>query len=306
MKKWKRFVALGTIFGGAVAAACTGDYLLAPTAPPGSALALNSFSCGVTYTAEIVSADSELATYGIPTRTDTVQICETWTGSDYQAQVTLTGSSRPADVLDTSKSIQYSGGMVSGYAADGGASEEPVAVGATAFDVVDATQAERDASYADPYYGVVVSEQPENPPPTCGTPETGPCKLNDGGGVLSVVRGLGAQTNDHGLKRGALKALLREAEEVDRSAAGHRRFKFVRGDEERITEIDPQTELISAQEVRSPRGWTRARLQWTKQRGKYVRERMDTESEDVVDGQAFRSRVSLRLLRIDWNAQLVR
>src|SRR5205823_7691553 len=59
-----------------------------PNAPGSLRANVGGFSCAVTYDAITQTDETELQPYGVEPVTDTARICEQWTGSDYNAEVT--------------------------------------------------------------------------------------------------------------------------------------------------------------------------------------------------------------------------
>jgi len=109
-------------------------------------------TCGVRYKSITKLVDTELGNYGVPTQTDTVQVCETWTGSDYKARIEQIGSSEPAsEYAENIKAVEFVNGNAQTFNVTGATNDAAENVGVSAFDVVQATEAERDASYNEPY-----------------------------------------------------------------------------------------------------------------------------------------------------------
>lgn len=282
------------------------------SAPPGAAredprvvTSSTGASCGVSYTTVLTLVDDELADYEVPSLTDSARVCETWTGSDYSARITSTGSSEPAsEYSDSTAAVTYEAGTTTGYTATGAPTTDGAEViGADAFDVVQATAAERQASYDAPYYGVysgggggggggdecldceIGLRQPAaNVVTAAGVPGGTP------GGVADSMVGRFVR---HGLSRRGVRALVDDKDEIARSPLGRRRFRSMAGDEETIIEIDPATELMVAQSTSSPRGRTQATLRWARRRDGWVRERLEVESVETVNGIQRRGRATV-------------
>lgn len=133
--------------------------------------------------------------------------------------------------------------------------------------------------------------------PACAVP---PCALQSS--AATDVSGIGSA-----VRRPALKALLKGKAELGLSPEGYRQFRNVSstGDETTIS-IDPVTELIRRQEIRNARGRIVAELSWSRVREKYVRDRMDVMSEDMVNGRILVSRTTLLLRDVKWDQAQVR
>jgi len=255
-----------------------------------------SFACGVSYTSITYNNDSEMAQFGVAPVTDTSRVCETWTGADYKARIDRIGSSVPtSDVSDAITTVVYSDGQATGYLADGSPVADAQGVGANAFEFGQATPAEQQASYNDPYYGVAQSVLPGGCP---GNPQAIICNDpnvvggSDAGALRS--RGFDPTKSDHGNTRRSLRALLIDSDEITGAggaASDVRRFRAVRGDEQTIVTVERGTELIRSQEILSPSAHTLSRLSWARQGNRYIRDRMEIDSEEMHDGKRFGSKV---------------
>lgn len=259
-------------------------------------------TCGVSFTAVVTSEDDLLAAYGIPATTDTVGVCETWTGSDYVMRETLVGSAPNAFLSpDTARTVVYSGGQVTAIAADGGPVHGAVPVGATAFDFMEVDEATRQASYDNPYYAVYAPDGPG-----CGGQIRCSVGAAAGATTLSGASQAAADTAradgkfaKHGIKRRGTRALVEDAEEVGRSPDGHRRFRKRRGDTEVTLTLDKDTELLVGEETRAPGGTTKATHTWKQdKRNGYAREHSVVESTEEVGGRSVRSRTTTTLIDV--------
>src|SRR4051812_30560120 len=68
----------------------------APRVPlVGQTAAKSEGSCDVSFTMTIDDHDDELASYGVPDNTETVDVCQTWTGGDYTIAMNTVSSTRP-------------------------------------------------------------------------------------------------------------------------------------------------------------------------------------------------------------------
>lgn len=270
----------------------------AASPPPSSyqppALLMTAAECGVSYTSITTMTDSAALAYGAPAVTDTANVCETWTGSDYTMQVTQTGSSEPvSEYSEDVKTVLYTNGQTTPYAADNTAIETGSDVGTTSFDFGQATASEQQASYNDPYYGIA---QDSAHTPCPGDPTAIICNgtpSSSSRGSASVAGRLAANgiplLREHHLQRKALRALMSDKEEILPSIEGFRRFRSVIGDQELILGVDPVTELIRTQETNAPDGHVMARLSWRLENGRFIRHRMEIDSDESINGKTVRS-----------------
>jgi hypothetical protein len=139
---------------------------------------MSSSSCAVQYRSILNVTDTEFDSAGIPPQTDTSDVCETWTGSDYQVQDRLVGETMSeGDERDTSQIVEYINGQVTGYTTSGMPTADPADVpGGTLADLVSATTEEREAVADDPYYGILASGS------TCLDPTAPGCDPGEDGG----------------------------------------------------------------------------------------------------------------------------
>lgn len=264
--------------------------------PPESLRAtIGGFSCGVTYDAITQTDETELASFGVEPVTDTARICEQWTGSDYNGEITQIGSSEPAsDYAEDVGTVIYQAGTTRAYDRSGNQMEGPGGVGATSFEFVAATSSEQQASYNEPYYAVIQDPDPVH----CSNP---PCAAMD---VRVGGRSIGIPSP---LRRGVLRYLLNGKTEIAPSLEGYRQFRGTSptGEETTIA-IDPITELIRRQEVRTANATVRADLTWALSNGKFVREQMDVVGEETVRGQRISSRTRILLRNVHWDPAAIR
>jgi hypothetical protein len=223
--------------------------------------------------------DSLMAQYGIPSVVDTFSVCENWLGTDYTVRADRTGSSEwGVAAPDSSVSVEYGSGVVSGYNADGSANADGTSVGATSFDFVRASDALRQASYDDPYYGVYASDGGNMCVPTAGQS----CPL-------SSTKSDGKFTN-HGLGRRGVRALVDSMPELGRGAKGERRFRGLRGRAEWIVSVDAETQLLVGEETREGGRTSKTTHYWRRVAGGYARDRTEIDDTDEVEGKKVASR----------------
>lgn len=126
-----------------------------PSRAAGVASTAAGYNCGAAFRMITSEQDSLMAPYGIGFTSDTVDVCESWTGSDYTYTATGAGSSDNVPGFASEvQSAEYQSGYITGYASDGSAATQPVSAGGTSFDFLYADDATRQASYDYPYYGV--------------------------------------------------------------------------------------------------------------------------------------------------------
>lgn len=252
---------------------------------------IQGMSCGASFRMIAYEDDPLMAQHGLPPSTDTVDVCETWTGSDYRVRMRLAGSSENGPhSTDAVQHADYEYGSVTGYDANGSISGEASSVGPTAFDFLYADEATRQASYDDPYYGVYGGSGCLDPSsPGCEQP-----MASRVGPTSSTARPDSARRFvRHGVTRRGVRALVDAAEEVAPTAEGDRRFRKVKGDEETIFTLDRRTELLVGEEHRGPDGITAARHRWRRDGGGYVRERTEIETTERVGGRDVTSRATV-------------
>lgn len=275
-----------------IATACGETPTVAPTHPPPSAaLALSTMtSCGASFRMVVTDVDSLLAPYGITQSVDTVDVCETWTGSDYQYQALAVGSSDNLPDLDAVQSITYDGaGNVAGYDASGSESAPTDAVGPTAFDFLYADDATKQASYDDPYYGVA------SPDPSASTCLEEPCPAMS---VSATVADTLRRFARHGITRRGVRALVDDAEEISRSSEGYRRFRAVLPTETVIRSVDPKTQLLMAEVRAGPADTIVTRYTWKKVQGGYLRASSESESVEFIAGRKIQNRTKVVFQRV--------
>ena len=297
-RKTVRLVVLGTGLAVATVAACS-DLHTDPRTPrikeeerPSMTA---SFSCGLQYTQISTIYDSTLANYGQDTYTDTAQVCENWTGSDYQISIQTQGTSYGSAYPDTLTTVQYDGGHAAAYG-NNGAQVADTSVGSTSFELANADSSQIQASYANPYYGVTSSGGDCVTDPTAITcsPNGNRTSANTPGLSMSVA----SAAPPGWIKRNEIRALLHGASEIARSASGNRQFVKQMNGAELTFEIDPETELLVGQHVKSASGETHAKMQWEKVRGRWVRSQLDADTYENLGGATNHTRATVRVLNL--------
>lgn len=259
--------------------------------------------CGASYNMISTETDSLMTQYGIPNTVDTVGICETWLGNDYAYQATAVGSSdNTPGFIDDVQTTTYENGNVVGYSQGGASAAAPSPVGATAFDMLYADDATRQASYDYPYYGVASPD-----PSTCLTP---PCALQSAAprtGIStspeSITRerstrrtssaatsgGSAEPFTKHGLIRRGVRALVDDASEIAPLRNGWRRFQAMHNNEVVIRSVDPKTQLLMAEEYDGAVDTMTASHSWSRVDGGYVRAYSDYVTVERVAGKRLHS-----------------
>lgn len=198
--------------------------------------------CAVTFGMTVTEEDPELAAEGLPLEvTEEVQVCQTWTGTDYRFQVVTTSNTENAtnEVPETVQSAAFAGGqLLAGDAGMNLVSQEQV--DATLFDAVNASPTLRDASFDDPYYGVSGGGGGGS---NCPDPQQIQCEeqpeMREGGPVAAPGR-----FERHGIKRRGVRALLDQAEELPAVVPALRRFLVRRGEGTTEYHLDRNSQLV--------------------------------------------------------------
>ncbi len=267
-------------------------------------------SCGASFRVITNETDSLMTAYGIGTSSDTVDVCESWTGSDYDYQVSGAGSSdNVPGFADTVQTIAYQGGYVAGYTQSGAPAANPTNVG-TLFDFALADNPTRQASYDDPYYGVSSHDpstclQPPCPvmsrvAPTAPTPTGGASHANLQPQLRSSIVSQDTLFRRFGISRRGVRALVNESQELTPSTKGYRRFQTVKGEMTIVRSVDPVTELLMGEESTAPGETMTVTHKWTKVLGGYLLDRSDYVSTETIERRQIRSfgSVQIKNLRI--------
>lgn len=295
-------VVLG-LFACTVLAACDDSPTLAPPKRTGSppSKAFNPGSCGASFRMVTYEQDSLAALYGIPATQDTVDICETWTGSDYTHSAVGVGSSENlVSVPDTVQIVTYAAGVQTGLDAAGGDVNATQSAGATLFDYMNADQATIQASYDDPYYGIAGGSTtgPYCDDPTACSAGTN-AKTPANAPSLSAAPSPTEKFTRHGLARRGVRALVDDMDEIDRAPDGGRRFRKMRGADEVTLTVAPGTQLLVGEETRQANGAvTTVHHSWRQSTGGWVRQRTDVYDEEIAHGQRFQNHSVIQFLNV--------
>jgi len=272
-----------------------------------------------------VDEDTVLAQYDIPVVIDTAQVCETWTGTDYEVRVDNVGGSEtwagrePDDV----QGFDYRAGSVTTLASPTEALGAPEPIGPTLFDFAKVDEVTRQASFDDPYYAIRAYNDGVPPPDSGGCdaavmmceptpsaafmtgitgPGAAPAQL-----ALNLTRSAAMASEDttkfrkHKLKRRGLRAILDVAYEIDAPAGSKfRKFRTHRADKNETTTytVHAATELLVEEETDSPEMRTVQKQRWRKVPGGYVIGRMYIEDEERENGKSRMSRSTLEFLDV--------
>lgn len=261
-------------------------------------------SCGASFRVISDETDSLMVAYGIGQTSDTVDVCESWTGSDYDYQVSGAGSSDNIPGFgDTVQTVTYQGGYVTGYTQSGASAADPSPVGSTSFDFVNADNPTRQASNDDPYYGISSHD-----PDTCvqlpcpvmlrAQDTSQPGSTSAPNRTSANLSGQDTLFTRYGLSRRGVRALVNESEEITRSPLGYRRFRAIHGDMTIVRSIDPITQLLMSEELTSPKESMNVSHKWTKVVGGYLMDRSDYVSVETINGKQIRSFGSVRLTNV--------
>lgn len=258
--------------------------------------------CGVSYTATLTASDSELEQYGVTADTTAVQVCETWTGSDYQIQIAIGSSNDPElEAPDAAWTVVYANTVLEGYDRTA-ALQSAEYVGSSAFEYVNASSAEVQASYDDPYYGIYSAGGGG----TGGGCETECLAANvqsnrgpRAGVAVEAPAGSGSPGLRHGVTRRGIRYLVNDLDEIAPAPGGNRRFRGKRGDTEVTVELERGSELLVSEDLASPglrlratHTWRRAGDGWVRNRSLYHGERLGQ------DGRWHRYQASVTLNRV--------
>jgi hypothetical protein len=244
--------------------------------------------------------------YGIGQTIDTVDVCESWTSSDYDYQVVEVGSSdNVPGFTDTVQTVAYQSGYVTGYTLNGANAADAGSVGATLFDLMKADASTRQASYDYPYYGVSSHDPTTCLQPPCPVAMRAAARELPTGATKSSPSGVRANAvaqdslfTRHGLSRRGIRALVNGSDEITPSAQGYRRFRTVQGDAVITRSIDPITQLLMEEASNSPKENMRVAYKWAKVVGGYVLNRSDYVSIETINGKLVTSFGSVELQNV--------
>lgn len=238
--------------------------------------------------------------------TEEVQVCQTWTGWDYQFQVVTTSNTEDAtnEVPDTVQSAAFSGGqLLAGDASMNLVGQEQV--DATLFDAVNAPQDLRDASFDDPYYGVSGGGGGGS---NCPDPQQIQCEYAElvEGGPAAAAAG---RFERHGIKRRGVRALLDHAEELPVIVPALRRFLVRRGEGTTEYHVDRRSQLVVREIHDSPGLSLTVSHEWRESLSKrppnstapwpnFVRQRTNIEARERVGDRDVLSRTTITYRRV--------
>lgn len=255
----------------------------------------------------ITSEDDELAsTYSWVLQSDTIDVCETWTGSNYRWKfVTLGTSERESGVYDMTRDLSYDAGYMSVMQQQAVVATDATST-PTLFDSFNTESSLRLAATDDPYYGIRSLGGSAPGGGCCEFLQAAPSRLPEGStglqrAVTVPARRFGAVQDGkhtrHGLRRRGVRALVDSAAEEPRGASGVRRFRLTDTHGEHVYVIDPQTELLIGEEMSEADVRTVAQHEWKRTTEGYERDRTIIELRSV-DGHRLIGRTSILFTNI--------
>lgn len=262
--------------------------------------------CAASFAMTVTEEDPELAAEGFPLEvTEEVQVCQTWTGSDYQFQVVTISDTENStnDVPETVQSAAFAGGqLLAGDASMNLVGQEQI--DATLFDAVNAPQDLRDASFDDPYYGVSGgggggSNCPDPQQIQCEQPE-----LVEAGPLAAAGR-----FERHGIKRRGVRALLDRSEELPALVPALRRFLVRRGEGTTEYHVDRRSQLVVREIHNVPGQILTVSHEWQESLSKrpvnskapwpnFVRRRTNIEARERIGDRDVVSRTTITYRRV--------
>lgn len=248
----------------------------------------SSSGCGVFIKLVTNEYDSQLEPYGLAQTTDTATVCETWTGNDYKVYAKVTGSSdNIAGYVEDVHGADYQSGSITPFAANDAPAGPTSSVAPTAFDLMRADNAQRQASYDDPYYGVRA---------------VGSC--TSGAVVCQAAMQLLGESNavSTPVQRRGVRKLVGGALELPRGADLFRRFRRVKGDVVQEYLLHPVTELLVGEEYATPSSRISTRHTWKRVAKGWVRDRTEIVSSEWIAGKEVTGHTTVTFLNIQTNA----
>jgi hypothetical protein len=259
-----------------------------------------TFGCIATYRMTTYEDDDDLAPkYGWLAQMDTIDVCETWAGNDYQFAIQTVGTSEALDpIYDMVRDGTYDGGVLT--TSQMGTPVDNYQAAASLFDFVSADQSQINASYDDPYYAIRAlggDVQDDGGGGTCLYP---PCPELRMASASSANAAVVTQTKfaKHQLKRRGIRALL---EDFDEEGKHDDKRRFTRSDKHgrHIVEIDPKTELLVAEGLEAKDLKIIAKHEWRKQGDDYVRAQTIVETTDANGRVLGRSLLQFSRITLD-------
>lgn len=259
--------------------------------------------CGALFTVSVTEDDPDVAEFDMPSSvTETEEVCETWTGGDYAfSSTTLSATDADPNAPELVVRADYSNDQLTPMGADGSRLQSPETVDPSFFDLLNASQDLRDASFDDPYYGVYGSGGggggEECPPsdPYCNNMTS---LVPDD----SVMGGrAGARYTRHSIARKGVRALLENAAEVESGNPHSRRFRRQFGDGFITYTLDRKTQLVLEEEVKNDSVRILSRNSWEKHGAGYVRALRIVEETSSGAGRSRTLRTTIRLSNLHMN-----
>lgn len=268
--------------------------------------------CGASMRLITWEEDDELnPKYGWAPQTDTVDVCETWTGSDYRFAIQTVGTSENfGGAYSLARDASYEYGYTT--VTEQGSPRQTFQDEATLFESVGAEPYQVQASYDDPYYAIrsaggYVGDGGGDPggdpgdgdlcPPDCGDPDE--MSIVGGTNQGAVQEKADGKFKRHGLQRKGIRAFVEEFDEVARTKEGRRRFEKKDKHGKHAIEIEPNTQLIVGEELDAKDVKISARHSWRRRNGAWIREETSTDSWNANGKYVGRSRVQYTNVRIN-------
>ena len=252
--------------------------------------------CGVLFRVMTFEENAELeANYQLPMQSDTVDICETWIGNDYRWAVHTVGTSeRAAGVYDMARDAAYASGVL--YVAEQGTVLSSQQVGSNLFDTFNADASQVQASYDDPYYGIVAAES--CPLGTCAM-----LRVGEQPGSAGAPPARDTLFKRHGVTRRGVRALVEGMHDMGRSPDGLRRFTKQVALGERTVLVHPVSQLLMGEEFRDNEVEMSARNEWVPANFGHVRSRTVVEIRRRGGNRVLLQRTTLVISNVRYAGQ---
>lgn len=270
----------------------------------GVASELQQFPCVLQYTVVSLDEDSVLLRHGIPTTVDTTEVCQTWTGTDYDLHTVEVGSSMNHDVIRPSPvaGTEWHSGVLRTLDTAGREVEGALVVGGRSMDVLGIDEATQAAVADDPYASVVVpGECVVEDGETFVSCSADACAdeliVCDGEAATMSLSSQPLETRDASkysvaerarqprIVRKGIRRRLEHFTEQPSAVSGRRVFtRGAAGAEERIT-IHAATQLPILYETRSARDHVRQAFAWRQSKGMFVRSETSEEYAELKNGR---------------------
>lgn len=214
--------------------------------------------------------DSLDAIYGWIPQSDTIDLCETWNGTDYIWKFVTVGTSEAeSGVCDMARDASYDAGMITVTNKGSYVSTQPV--GATLFETFNADPGLVQASYDDPYYGIRALGGDIGADPGGGACTTCLYSRAPSQGSASGAALTDTLFRRHRISRRGVRGLVESMDEAGLSSDGLRRFVRSEAAGQHVILVHPQLELIMGEAWLAADGDILSRTSWTRIPGGFVR-----------------------------------